>query len=133
MKIQWYKRLICHLFIFILFLSGMQVNIDNSHSYFACESQATTKELKYTNAQTFISSDYCTTELIQPRNQQYIRNNSTKTSAIRRTNNLLFKTYDLENNLKLFYFEEQYISKAPSSRLSQMIIINYIHRQDGAK
>ena len=133
MNIQWYKRFICYVFIAILFASGMQVDIDNSHSYFACESKVTTTNQQYRDKQTVISPDYCTNELLQPRNTHYIKNSSTKRLTIRRQRSFT-PTLRLDTNKpKLFYLEELHSFGLCVSSSTQIVIIEYIHRQDGAK
>ena len=133
MKFQWYKKLICYVFIAILFASGMHVEIDNSHSFLACEPQATSENQQYSNSQTFISSDSCTTELLQPRNTQYIKNNSAKRNIIRRVRSFSPTSTLCTIKQNLFYLEEQPLSDVRCSASSQIVIIEYIHRQDGAK
>ena len=133
MKFKWYKRLICYVFIAILFASGMHVEIDNSHSFLACETKSTTDNLHYGNSQTFISADYCTTEILQPRNTQYIKSNSNKNSSIRRVRSSLPSSTFCSIKHNFFYLEEHYISNILCSTSSQIVIIEYIHRQDGAK
>ena len=133
MKFKWYQRLICYVFIAILFASGMHVEIDNSHSFLACETKGTTENSCYSNSQTYISSDYCTPEILQPRNNQYIKSNSNKTSSIRRVRSISLGSTICSIKHSFFYLEEHYISNILSSDSSQEVIIEYIHRQDGAK
>lgn len=133
MKIRLYKKLICYFFIAILFASGMHVNIDESHSFFACESNTSSETPQYSNSKTFISSDYCSTELLQTRNNQYIRNNSVKRSLVRRLKTFTPFYSLLTINKTKFYFEEHQKTSLCCSSSSQIVIIEYIHRQDGAK
>ena len=132
MKIQWYKRLICYIFIAILFASGMHVETDALHSYFACES-STTENQQYSTSTSFISSDYCTNELLQARNTQYIRNHSVSKNSIRRIRSFSPTSTLCTTNQNLFYLEEHQPSNILCSASSQIVIIEYIHRQDGAK
>ncbi len=133
MKLQWYKRLICYVFIAILFASGMQVEIDSSHSFFACESNTTTEESQYNNTHSSIFSDYCTYEQLQSRNAQHIRNNSVRKNIIRRIRSFSPTSTLCTIKQNLFYLEVQHISHLLCSTSSQIVIIKYMHQQDGAK
>ena len=132
MKTQWYKRLICYVFIAILFASGMQVNIDESHSYFACDSKSTAETQQYSNTQTFISSEYCTVELLQGRTAQFLRNASSRNHITRRIHTFSpIVSYLLRQ--AQYYFESQQRVELLCSTSCQTVIIEYIHRQDGSK
>ena len=133
MNFQWQKRLICYTFIAILLISGMHVKLNTSHSYFACKSNPATESQTYTRKETFVSNDYCTIEFLQPRTFQYIKNNSTNNLVIRKIQNFLFFSLNVENYLETFYSNEYYLTKALPANSSKAIIIDYIHRQDGAK
>ncbi len=133
MKVLWYKQLICYLFIAILFTSGACTQSNDSRSYFVCEPSSASERSKYEHPNDFITSDYCTNELLQRNHSQCIRNNSANRNIIRRTQNHLFISLDFVTESKLFYFEDYYLTKALSSISSKIIIIEYIHRQDGAK
>ena len=133
MKFRLCRQFIFYLFIAILFTSGMQVNKNDLHSFFVCESKASTENPQYLNSQVIIFSDYCSNELLQPRNTQYLRNNSKKNSTIPRTRVFSPIAALLTTSQNLFYFEEQHISKMRCTTYSQVAIIEYIHRQDGAK
>lgn len=132
MKVQWYKRLICCLFAVILFASGMCVGIENSHSYLACESTEQSEDSQYKNSQTLISSIYCSNESLQRNNAQEIKNNF-KRNILRKTRSTILTSIPWITKQKLFYFEEHLLMDVPYSTFSQIVIIEYIHRQDGAK
>ena len=132
MRIQWCRQLICYIVIAILFASGMCVEIDSSHSYFACETTETSSKSQYTNSQSFLSCDYCTNELLQ-NNSQYIRNNSTRRVFSRKTRENISNTSDSTNSSPIYYYEEQYLTNSTCFGSSQVNIIEYIHRQDGSK
>lgn len=131
MKLHWYKRIICYIFIAILFSSGMHVEINKSHSYFACDSQ-TTSDQQYHNTQALVYTDYCTNELLRPRNTQHIQNNSKQNNVIRRTQHILCNL-NSKNTFNSSAFELHYLPKAISIPYTSDIILEYIHRQDGAK
>lgn len=133
MKIQWYKQLICYTLIAILSVSGMQVEINNSHSYFACESSTSTETSQYHNTKSYISPDYCTNEQLQSGNIQYIKNTSAKRSIIRRARSFSPASTLCIIKQNLFYLADYYLSPIECSTSNQIVIIEYIHRQDGAK
>ena len=133
MKLQWQKRLICYTLVYILIATGMLVDIDNSHSYFACESDTSTETPQYRNTNAYISPDYCTSEQLQARNTQYIKNNSAKRNTIRRARSFSPTSTLCIMIQNLFYLEEHYLSLIDCSTSSRIIIIEYLHRQDGAK
>ena len=132
MRIQWCSQHICYIFIAILIASGMCVEVDNSHSYFACETTEATPQSQYTHSQSFIKCDYCTTEILQ-NNSQYIRNNSSQRVFSRRTRGVSTSIVTSTDTPKTFYFVMQYLTDAIHTSSSQINILEYIHRQDGKK
>lgn len=132
MRIQWCRQLICYIVIAILFASGMCVEIDSSHSYFACETTETSSKSQYTNSQSFLSCDYCTNELLQ-NNSQYIRNNSTRRIFSRKTRENISNTAASISSSQISYYEGQYLTDTIYFGSSRINIIEYIHRQDGSK
>ena len=133
MRLQHYKHLISCFLAVILFVSGMCVEITDADSYFASQIPQQTQTSQYQSSEytSFISSDYCTPELMQANQSRYIRNdktNSLRSSKNRATNPITFIT-----NNHLIYFEEHLLTGVPPTTFSRIIIINYMHLQDGDK
>ena len=128
-----FKRFISCLITAILLVSGMYVELDNAHSYFACESKAVSEEKYTSNTQQIISAEYCTTESFQRPTSHSIRNNSSNKSSLRRTKCTIHLIPSQITKHNYLYLQEHQLTKVPKSISNQAIIIDFIHRQDGAK
>lgn len=132
MKIQWYKRLICCIAAVILFGTGMCVDIKDADSYLSYEIHQHTEKQKYSQQYNFISTDYCTNELIQRNYQNQIRSNQKREHVRRVNNNLLYSAlWNVPH--QIFYFAESFLAGDCVRTFNQKMIIEYIHRQDGDK
>ena len=133
MKFQWKKQFICYLFIAILLTSGMCVQLYDPHSYFSYELNSTARLPKYETSISIITSDCCTNELLQQSNPHYIRNNPSQRTVLRRAQHLIIANLNTISRLNLHYFEGHYLTCTLPSTFNKAIIMDYIHRQDGAK
>ena len=128
-----FKRFISCLVTVILLVSGMYIKLDNVHSYFACESKKVSEEIYTSSTQLIISVEYCIEETLQRVSSHSLRNNSANRISFHRIKSTIQLTPSLITKHNFLYLQEYQLTKIPKSISNQAVIIDFIHRQDGAK